>query len=83
MATTIDARYRAKTLQEALDARGLRRDWVAEQAGISPSLLTRIVNGERTASQAVADRISGIVDTPFFDLWMSADQNDLSTEQLS
>lgn len=74
MTTTLDARYRAKTLQAALDEQGLRRDWVATNAGISPSLLTRIIKGERTASREVADRLAAILRTPFFVLWESTDQ---------
>ncbi len=79
MQTLMDARYRAKTLQESLNNSGLRRDWVASNAGISPSLLTRIANGERTASQEVAGRIAAILGVNFFDLWTSTQQDDMAT----
>jgi len=49
---------------EIIDFRGLRKDWVAEQLGISPSYLTRLLAGERRWTPDLQKRIASILGLP-------------------
>ena len=42
---------------EAIAGSGLRKNWVAEQVGVSPSTISRLLNGERTPSHDLARRL--------------------------
>lgn len=54
MATNQDSqttpRFRASGLARILDAQGRRRDWFARELGVSPSFVTLLLAGKRTAS---------------------------------
>lgn len=39
-------------LREVMEQQGRKHVWLAEQTGVSPSLITRIMDGERTATPA-------------------------------
>lgn len=59
------ARYGAGRIADFLESQGRRRDWLAARVGISKSLLSLVLAGERTLSADVAARIAGTLQVPF------------------
>ncbi len=55
---------RATALRSLLATQGRRKDWLAKQAGIHPSLLSHVMAGRRTVSSDVAERIAGALQVP-------------------
>jgi len=53
-------------LRSLLAAQGRRKDWLALQAGVHPSLISHLIAGRRTASQAVAERMAAALQVPLF-----------------
>lgn len=52
---------RGARLEALIDARGLRKGWVAAQMGVSPSLLSRWMSGERTIGPERAARLAELL----------------------
>lgn len=62
-----DADYKkevARRVQAAIDMRGRRQAWVAEEAGLDRTILTRIVTGQRKASSDQLTAIARVLDVP-------------------
>lgn len=59
-------RYQAINLRAVLQAQGRKKEWLANEAGISPSLVTMLLSGKRTVSEEVAERIARAVGVPLF-----------------
>lgn len=57
---------RAEELQSLLHAQGRRKDWLAAQAGLHPSMVSHLIAGRRTASGDVAGRIAAALQVPVF-----------------
>ena len=51
-------------IRDLLRAKGLRFGWVAEQMGISPSMLTRLLAGERRWTPEHRQAIARALDMP-------------------
>ena len=49
-------------IREQIDAKGMRKDWLAARLGIAPSTLTKHLNGERPISAERLQRIADILD---------------------
>lgn len=47
-----------------IEARGLRRDWLAARLGVSPSYLTRLLNGQRRMQPSIAIRMADVLQLP-------------------
>ena len=45
-------------LIEAIDAQGLRQDWLAERLGVSPSMLTHLLAGRRRLTEDMAEKLA-------------------------
>lgn len=59
-------RFRATPeLRRAIQRQGRRLDWVAEKLGVSRTLVSRVVSGERTISEADARVIVALIDGDF------------------
>ena len=64
METHAPPRYTGQRLGELLIARGVKPVWLAREAGISRSQVSRIIRGSRTASDDVARRMADAVQVP-------------------
>lgn len=51
-------------LQEILDERGIKRDWLAEKVGISYKTLSNLMQNKYNTSLAVALKIADILKLP-------------------
>lgn len=60
-------------LAEILDAQGRRRDWLAVQTGVSPSLVTMIARGQRAPSADFRRRASEALGVPELELFPSVE----------
>ncbi len=69
-------RYIAQNLGSTLDAQGRKRRWLAHQVGVSESLISKVIAGERTVDHALAERITAIVGIPFFLLFDLHERNE-------
>jgi plasmid maintenance system antidote protein VapI len=54
----------SQELREFLDDRGLRYQWVAEKLGVTPSHMTRLMDGQRPITHDLALKLSGLFDVP-------------------
>lgn len=61
-------RYRIRTqdLQSLLLTQGRRKDWLAAQCGVHPSMLSHLLAGRRTATAEVAERMAAALQVPVF-----------------
>ena len=59
-------RYNGSRLADLLAAQGRRQDWLAHQAGVSRSLVSRLISGQRTVDEATARRIAAALQVPLF-----------------
>lgn len=62
-------RFTATNLGSVLREQGRKRKWLAGRVGTSESLIGKLLNGERTVSRDVAERITAAVGVPFFVLF--------------
>jgi plasmid maintenance system antidote protein VapI len=62
----ITKRYQATELETVITEQGRLRQWVAEQSGVHPSLITHLLARRRTVSQEVAERIAQALGVPLF-----------------
>lgn len=60
-------------LAEILDAQGRRRDWLAAQTGVSPSLVTMISRGQRSPSADFRRRAAEALGVPEDELFPEVD----------
>jgi plasmid maintenance system antidote protein VapI len=51
-------------LHRLIREQGRQKAWVAQQAGIHPTHLSKLLNGERRITPALARRLAGIFDVP-------------------
>ena len=51
-------------LQEILDERGIRRDWLADKVGISYKTLSNLIQNKYNTSLAVALKIADVLKLP-------------------
>jgi len=49
------------TPAEAVDQRGLRKDWIAREMAISPSYLSLLLSGKRRWSETLIQRFTRVV----------------------
>ena len=68
MTTKSPVRYRVRgtALEQVLAAQGRRKDWLAAQAGVSPSLVSHVLAGRRTIANDVAERMAAALQVPVF-----------------
>ena len=59
-------RYTGERLGALLASQGRRQDWLAERAGISRTLLSRLISGKRTVDEVTAQRIADALQVPLF-----------------
>lgn len=62
--TQTTPRYRATGLARVLDEQGRRRDWFARQLGVSPTTVTLMIAGKRTASDQHVRIAARVLDSP-------------------
>jgi transcriptional regulator with XRE-family HTH domain len=48
-------------LRQVMEEQGRRHVWLAEQLGVSPSHVTRVMNGERTPGPAFRERAAAVL----------------------
>lgn len=53
-----------KTIREMLDARGIKYSWVADRLGISPSLMTRVMQGKAHLTPERRRRLAELLQIP-------------------
>lgn len=68
--------YSGTNLGRLIESQGLRQDWIAKRAGISKSHLSRIILGERLASEPVAQRIADVLRVDLFFAFELPTRND-------
>lgn len=51
-------------VRDALDARGLRYQWVAARIGMSQAMLSRVMSGERRLTPLAASRLAELLKVP-------------------
>lgn len=73
-------------LNGIIEARGLKKRWVAEQMGISPSYLSRLLSGERAWTPELRSSIADTLEVPEETLFLAcddrrADNNDHRTDE--
>jgi len=61
-----EPRYIATNLGKLLESEGLKQSWIARQLGVSKSLMSKVVSGDRSVDQASAEQISFLVGVPLF-----------------
>lgn len=55
---------RTSSIRRILDARGLRYSWVAARIGVSPSMLTKVMQGERKLTTEKRRRLAELLQIP-------------------
>lgn len=77
--------YTRTTVFEVLDAQGRRMDWLAAQAGCSPSYVSKMRHGAKPIPEWFAHRASEALGLPtnvlFFDLLLPVASPKLSIDQ--
>jgi transcriptional regulator with XRE-family HTH domain len=58
--------YDGRKLADLLTAQGRKARWLAAQAGVSESHLSRVVSGERLATRSTAERVAAVLQVPLF-----------------
>jgi len=53
-----------QVIEQVIEGRGIRKDWLAQQLGISPSYLTRLLNGERRWTNELKAEASRVLMLP-------------------
>jgi DNA-binding XRE family transcriptional regulator len=57
-------------LSELINEKGLKKTWVAEQVGIAPGTLSKIISGETRAPELTkALKLARVLETTVEDLW--------------
>lgn len=64
--TETSERFTAANLGAVLRDQGRFQRWLARQVGVSESLISYVIRGERTLGKREAERISQILGVPFF-----------------
>ena len=59
-------RYTGTNIGAVIRSQGRSQKWVAEQAGISEYLLSKVVHGKRTIDHVGAKRLADVLGTPLF-----------------
>jgi transcriptional regulator with XRE-family HTH domain len=54
----------AKKVERVIEARGLRKKWVAQQMRVAPTSLSRWLNGDRVASEAMIALLASVLGVP-------------------
>jgi plasmid maintenance system antidote protein VapI len=76
-------RYTCNELAAILDAQGRRRDWLATQVGVHKALITHLINGRRTVSHEIAERICLVLGVPFFVAFKLSDESNSPSVELA
>lgn len=61
-----EPRYIATNLGKSLESKGLKQSWIARQLGVSKSLMSKVVSGDRSVDQMTAEKIAALVGVPLF-----------------
>lgn len=69
-------RFGATNLQAVLDQQGRKQRWLAERAGISESLISKLLLDKHTVDRDQADRIAQALGVPFSLLFVLRDRSD-------
>lgn len=56
---------KATALGSVLDERGIKRRWLADRLGISPTFLSNVVAGQRRMAMPTAQRAAELLGLPF------------------
>ena len=59
-------RYTSRTLAQVIAHQGRRQDWLAKRTGLSESMLSMVLSGQRTINEESAQRIAAAVQVPIF-----------------
>jgi hypothetical protein len=74
--TSYRERYVATNLADVIAVQGRRRNWLAERAGVSESLLSKIISGTKTADRVLGERIADLLGVPFGVLFEFRERNE-------
>jgi len=69
-------RYNGQPIGAVLAAQGRRRDWLADQVGVSASTVTRWIKGDLSITHHHAELVAKALGVPFFVIAESRKQND-------
>lgn len=69
-------RYRSVNVGKVLDEKLLRRDWLAREIGVHPSLIPHIISGRRTVDGSRAGQIADALGEPIFLLFELSDDTE-------
>ncbi len=76
-------RYQSTNLDRVLADQGRKQRWLARRVGVSESLVSMLISGERTISADMAERIAAALDVPLFLLFeLSVSSESLPTEAI-
>lgn len=79
--STIASRYTSRTLAEVIAHQGRRQDWIAKRTGLSESMLSMVISGQRTINEESAQRIAAALQVPLFLLFdMSIGNEDVTID---
>lgn len=77
------SRFAAPNLEAVLLAQGRKQRWLADRAGTTESLLSKLVVGKHTVDEALGERIADALGVPFSLLFELRDRSETypSTER--
>jgi transcriptional regulator with XRE-family HTH domain len=71
------SRYEATDAFEAvLEKQGRKRRWLADQVGVSESLISHVLAGRHTVDRGQGERIAATLGVPFFVLFALRERSD-------
>jgi transcriptional regulator with XRE-family HTH domain len=73
------SRYLATNLGATLDHQGRTGRWLANRLGVSESLISKVLKGERTIDGGFAEKIAFVIDVPLFLLFELHERSDLQS----
>jgi transcriptional regulator with XRE-family HTH domain len=68
--------YDGRKLKALMGDQGRKARWLAAQVGVSESHLSRVMTGERLATQELADRVCDVLNVPLFLAFDLLDRNE-------
>jgi transcriptional regulator with XRE-family HTH domain len=75
-----ESRYRSTNLAEVIRQQGRFQKWLAGQIGVSESLISKVILGQRTLRRRDAEHVAQLLGVPFFVLFELHKGDEVITE---
>jgi hypothetical protein len=79
----IKQRYRATNLEDILCSQGRTKAWLGRQIGVHRSFVVHLAKGRKTADEAMAKQIAGLLGMPLFLLFELSEDALVTPSELS